>query len=233
VAAKEHPVDGNAYVPEVINMFLAQALDITLNTGKLKGHLSYLEDRVVPDLFDCCLPETSLRHQAAQSTFRLVVSDYLVDAVTDYTKKGKFLRDSYIKEVFLKNADIWGAVVSLVPYISRAATGLTPGQRAATSQLLKKYIFSSEYATKPIPAKEVCSSLRKIATDILVPMSAAQTAKELPPHWLGKLYKDLGLAAVPKAAPKPAKTQKAVGSKPKRCPNGTRRNKRTGECEPK
>ena len=108
VAATEDPVKGNADIPEVINIFLARQLNITLNTGKLTGHLSYIEESVAPSLFGCCTTKSPSRDEAAKSTFRLLVSDYLVSVVTKYTKEGKFMRDDYIKEIFVKNADIWG-----------------------------------------------------------------------------------------------------------------------------
>ena len=146
------------------------------------------------------------------------------------------MRDDYIKEIFVKNADIWGALVSLIPYISEKAKGLNAKQRAATLALLKKYVFSSEYATKPIPAKAVCLQLREIAASILKPMSAARIAKELPQHWIGKLHEELGASVGRKSAKTKkatrAKTKKATSAKLKRCPKGTRRNKRTGNCEP-
>ena len=88
VAATEDPVKGNADIPEVINIFLARHLNITLNTGKLTGHLSYIEESVAPPLFGCCSTYQSLsRDNAAKSTFRLLVSDYLVSVVTKYTKE--------------------------------------------------------------------------------------------------------------------------------------------------
>lgn len=225
VAAKEYPVEGNSYVAEVINMFLARALGVTLNTGKLTGHLYYLEEDIVPVLFGGNTG-TSADVEASRSTFRFTVSDYLVNVVNEYTKKGKFMRDDYIKEVFMKNADIWGALVSLISYVSPKATGLTATQRATTLELLRKYLFSSEYATKPIPPKAVCLELREIAASIMKPLSAMQVSRELPKPWVGMLHEELG-ASVGRKSSKGKKTKKQ-----KRCPNGTRRNKRTGDCEP-
>ena len=224
VATKEHPVEGNSYVTEVINMFLARALGITLNTGKLTDHLFYLENDA--HLLFGGNMGTSIDVAASRSTFRFTVSDYLVNVVNRYTKKGKFMRDDYVREVFIKNADIWGALVSLVSYISPMATGLTATQRATTTELLRKYIFSSEYATKPIPPKAVCLELREIAASIMKPLSAKQVSRELPKPWIGMLHEELG-SSVGRKSSKDRKTKKQ-----KRCPNGTRRNKRTGDCEP-
>ena len=122
-----------------------------------------------------------------------------------------------------------GALVSLIPYISESTKGLNAKQRAATLALLKKYIFSSEYATKPIPPKEVCLVLRQIAASILKSTTTRQVAKELPGHWIVMLKEELGASVGRKST----KTRKTISAKLKRCPKGTRRNKRTGKCEAK
>ena len=235
-------------IPELVKTYLN---DLKLQD---QSHYAYVRDSIAPVLFTCD------KHSRSNEILTYTVTDYLVEAFTSFTKENKgvyrFDQDKYCETVYLKNIDIWGALISLLPYLESArrssgAVALTDAEAAALRMILVKYLYSSTFATKAIPVPELVEDLRNMAMVIINRKGPLYIRNQLQ-SW-GPSFTHLFNALVPlkkqlqveqKDIPvevtktiKPAgkttkRTSKGPTKRAKRCPNGTRRNKKTGECEP-
>ena len=100
------------------------------------------------------------------------IIDYIVPILKKYTKNGIFNQEKYYKEVFVKNADIWGFLMSYEGLLSRVEhkhnNHLSHNQSEMLSFTLKaiynKILFSnSEYA---INLHNLLTSLHELNNDI-------------------------------------------------------------------
>ena len=256
----ENPSLKAVNIAEVVNSYIDDTLEIDLRALQLPGHLGYFEDRFSLPLLGCCSSRASFRSRAARPTFRQIVQDYIISALSSFTKDRKFRKNEYIKEVFIPNVDVWGTLTTFLHFLDDSVTGVKPAQKEQIVSLIKKYMLSSEYAVKAMPVGEIARTLFKISLDVL---DKENGFRGMPQQWQENYAKWITRKQSPLPSPKPApkkasasqskatKTKtKKISPKPKaspvrrspspkskskrtRCPNGTRRNKKTGKCEPK
>jgi serine/threonine protein kinase len=261
--AKDLSTDVNT--SQIINSFLETNLSINFSASSLPGHLGYIEDNYAESLLGCC-SSGNRRIRSAKNAFRDLVMNYISEAILAYTEKGKFMKDEYLKKVFLPNTDVWGALVTLYSFLNQSVTGVKPTEKEAIVNVIKKYLFSSEFAVKPLPVKDVIDQLKAISLAILKRTTISESRDALPVEWQNNLVewlndsslqksfsaksktaaqkksvkKETTVKRSPAAKKAPATRRKARVSARKgpatkrkaRCPNGTRRNKITGNCEP-
>ena len=223
----------------------------------MPGHLGYVEQNYAEPILGCCISGRE-RITSAKNTYRQLILNYITEAVLAFTQKGKFVKDEYLKKVFIPNADIWGVLVTLYSFLDKRVSGVKEIEKSAIIMLIKEYLFSSKYAAKPMPGKDIVKSLKIIALSILKGSNINESREALPVEWQNNLVEWLSDSSfarqfteksktaekskttVKKRAIKKATTVKRSpvakkSSSPKRksrCPNGTRRNKKTGNCEP-
>jgi hypothetical protein len=70
----------------------------------------------------------------------------------------------YFYEVFAKNVDIWGFLLSYVPLIEYGVGHFHPDLINGVCRILLKYCFSPEFAAKPIVVDELVLDLRSLNT---------------------------------------------------------------------
>ena len=236
-------------IPELVKTYLN---DLKLQN---QSHYIYARDDIAPLLFTC----DSLSKTDEILTY--TVTNYLVEAISAFTTNNKgvyrFDQEKYCENVYLKNVDIWGVLISLLPYLDSVVRGnfgavaLMDSEKIALRMLLVKYLYSSTFAAKAIPIQELVGDLRHMAMVLINRKSPLYIRSQLQ-SW-GPSFTHLYNSLVPlkeqleveqKNPPvevtktiKPARkttkrTSKGSTKRTKRCPNGTRRNKKTGECEP-
>ena len=244
-------------IAQIVNSYLINQLSFNLSGSDLPGHLGYIEQNYAEPILGCCISGRD-RIQSAKNTYRQLILNYISEAVSAFTDKGKFMNNEYLKKVFIPNADLWGVLVTLYSFLDKSITGVKEIEKNAITMVIKEYLFSSKYAAKPMPSKEIVKSLKLIAVSILKGSNINESRAALPIEWQNNLVEwlsDSSFAlqftekskAVEKSKTtvkkKPAKKATTVkrspvgkkSSTPKRksrCPNGTRRNKKTGNCEP-
>jgi hypothetical protein len=242
-------------IPELVKSYLDN-----LKLGD-QSHYNFSRQNIAPILFSCDYLAKK------DDIFTYTVNSYLVKAITSFTRftKGeyKFDKERYCENVYLKNVDIWGALITLLPYLENDAPALGDSEKAALRMVLVKYLYSSTFAAKAIPISELVGDLQYMAM-LLINRKGPLYIRSQLQSWgpsFTHLYNSLvplkdHLEVIKPHTPSPespktkapkakatrtktkakreskGKTTKPKSETRKRCPNGTRRNKKTGECEP-
>ena len=163
-----------------------------------------------------------------------VIREYVAVVLFEYVnfKTGAFNSLKYSNDVFSKNADVWG-FLSIYSYLRYVVERLVPDARFAElskldegiTDIIQEYLIGYKYATKPIDIPELIHKLRNLNA-----INAAVVVKQPQIR-----------IRIPKGVRKTAnKVQSVSGNKSiskvvKRCPNGTRKNKKAliPPCVPK
>ena len=192
---------------------------------------------------------------------RYIVTDNLITIARAFSKATPeghivFDEESYARNVYLNNADIWGALSALLPF-ARIIGGGSHSQKASgmLRGLMTKYMYSSQYAAKAIPSDQLISDLRDVAI-MMLQVNGVENVKAFAkairhPNGDGIREKNF-LYFLKHGKIEPAKFNNTSGRTPiskstgkkktkvhstritrERCPKGTRRNKKTGKCEPR
>jgi serine/threonine protein kinase len=180
---------------------------------------------------------------------------YLAKALDAYIdKNGVFQSLKFFNEVYSKNADVYGFVMCYMPlvdssYFSNHKVKHLSRNRLSNgvSRILMEYCFSDKYAASAIPIDKLVRDLllldeenpansvgaKKLFKDALMVRPASKTKKAKAP---GKAKTNVRTKtkANAKARSSSSKTKRRgpVFSWPegKRCPKGSRRNKKDGKC---
>ena len=130
-----------------------------------------------------------------------------------------FDENAFFYEVFRHNCDIHGLLYSYYD-ATYSSNKFDVHIRKDLSRLLMKYIFSTEYADKRFPIEEIARTLRSInKTPSPVPKTVKRKATPLP---LRVESEESDRAVAELLSLEPGR---------KRCPKGTRRDKKTGKCK--
>lgn len=152
-----------------------------------------------------------------------------------------------------KNADIWGIITIYDDIIINNKNILKnkPNNKEALKNLVYRYLYSPEFATKPIDIDTLVNELRVIAPlSNMKPKMVVKhkTTRKRCPYGTKRdpqtdeCVQNFGNKEVidivsPESNVKSVvkKNKVLIGNKTrrKRCPNGTRRDPKTGECVPK
>ena len=97
------------------------------------------------------------------------ITQIVIDFVNPKTKK--FEAERYFHEVFIKNCDIWGFLTCYSDLVKRSPN-LNAELKEGIKQLLHKYLYSCEYASKPIDVDKLVGELKK-----LIPFKIEKTIK--------------------------------------------------------
>lgn len=93
--------------------------------------------------------------------YKSVIIDYITSVLSVYhDKDNHFKADQYFKEVYSKNADIYGFLMCYVDFLNIIDTS---AYKSALKELLIKYCYSELYATRAIPIDSLVKDLRKLS----------------------------------------------------------------------
>jgi hypothetical protein len=131
-----------------------------LNINNYYGHEGFIANVILPNL------EMNVKKTINEPlTFYSVVCKFLTNILIKYLnfKNYTFYCEKYFNEIYSKNVDIYGWIMSYCIYLKDTKYPLkTINKRISNkiSETIYKYCISPEYATKPIPYKQVIASLK-------------------------------------------------------------------------
>ena len=202
------------------------------------GHDDYLAQ--ILGTFFYGVPVTA-NQQASQERDRSpqgIIIDYLAAALDAYVEPdGTFRRMDYFQDVFRHNCDVYGLLTCYLPLVEvpadvpQAQTWSRNLVSNGVVRMLAEYCYGPTYAARQIPIREVydtCMAIGRLAparraTTSGPPVRPSSSAPLADAPWNRRPARQASPRAEhPAAAAAPVKQ--------KRCPKGTRRNKKTGLC---
>jgi len=133
------------------------------NNERGKGHLAYIND-IINDLYN---EKIFLKIKNKYPTLikkynynYLIILNYIAKIFENFTdlKNKKFLYKKFFKEVFSKNTDIWGFLMCYKPLIHSNNKEI----KNHIKNILNNYLYSADYASKPINTDKLLNDLEKI-----------------------------------------------------------------------
>ena len=97
-----------------------------------------------------------------------LICSFIATALMNYTdSNGIFQLKKYCLEVYLRNVDVWGFIISYIQIIiyAKEMKGATKYKKEfikAVSDIIINYCYNPKYAISPIPVDKVIADLRKI-----------------------------------------------------------------------
>jgi hypothetical protein len=190
------------------------------------GHIAYLES-VLKDIVSLNFPGVSPTFVASvnRSPFKtvgMIVSAHVARAFLEYSivqnTLGPFREKDFFNQVYRHNCDIWGFISTYVDILKNKH--LSNAVRGKGYYIVEKYLIDNIYASVAYAPEEVITDCFSLNND-LVPGFRLSPPKSV---------------EQPKAPILVSQTQALernnfTWSLSKRCPKGTRRNKKTGKCE--
>jgi hypothetical protein len=198
------------------------------------GHEDYIQD----------LLETTYLHDMGHiqngqelifcNIYKNLVINQLTSILLKFTDFGKrtFLRDKYFTDVFQYNCDIWGALTTYITVLKSWRQSFPNKMKFMNSlrNILLTYLFSADSCSKRYNVDKLISELTNlskiVSKTVKLDKKKNKTKKEKK-----KKKEKTKKASVSIKKKSSSSTRKMSFSWPgKRCPKGTRRNKRTGRC---
>ena len=210
-----------------------------------RGHYSYIKT-IMGDLFSPLLSMNNQRKtQIIDYTFTLdIIASYIATVLKNYTiidsKGARFEATRYFTEVFSHNIDVWGFIMTYsdiftpTQIINMHSIRRVKKFKDTLRNIIIKYCYSSLYASRPIPINELIKDLSGLSTII------GQSTPTITKHILlstksSRKGKQTSKKTIKKAKKlilvKKQRSTRAFAWAGKRCPKGTRRNKKTNMCE--
>lgn len=93
------------------------------------------------------------------------IFEYLTQILLKFTKDQTFQQMEYFEQVFLKNIDIWGFVMTYIPifeYLYKNYKILTPNEMEILSTIKSMILFVMESSAEPIDVEKLESMLQKL-----------------------------------------------------------------------
>jgi len=188
----------------------AMIFNVIVNDNKIteRGHIGYVSKNI----------REHFKLEKGKSYFiHNLLTNYITEAIINFidTNKKEFDSVKYFYDVACKNADIWGLLTVYDDVLMNNVDILkkSPEQKEQLSMLVYRYLYSPEFAGKPIDVDTLVNEISRV-----IPFSA-------PKQNVNKTNSNVILSN------KPTKPIKPLNKKTrKRCPNGTRYNPKIGEC---
>lgn len=181
------------------------------------GHEKYINEYIFPEIYKL----VNLDYPKSENIVSSFIASYCAKILMKYVnfKTKQFNKNLYFTEVYSKNVDIWGFLSSYLPFIITST--YLKRDKINIANILIHYCYSNNYATKPINTDQLIVDL--------IDLTNIETMNTVPKLNLAKILPRKH-AEIQKFH---RKTNKAIPHKRKRCPNGQRKNRKTGRCEPK
>ena len=112
--------------------------------------------------------DDSLNEEDAKTFASDLICTFIATALMNYTdSNGIFQIKKYCLEVYLRNVDVWGFIMSYIQIIiyAKEIKGTPKYKREfikAVSDIIINYCYNPKYAISPIPVDKVIADLRKI-----------------------------------------------------------------------
>ena len=211
-----------------LNLFVYQFYDKML-VQRGQGHHEYVITQF--KTLTQIMPLTNNHTAKTKRTGLAIIYDYLINTLLYFTDENGFDEPKFM-EVFNHNCDIWGLLMtfeSIIYYHVKKTKNITISNEAKVVKLIAKMQWDYCYSnpTKKISVPALINNFRQVKKLISIDKPPTKTIKNkkklvlVSSNGTLSLLKDLRRSTV--------KIQKTTR---KRCPNGTQRNKLTGNCDP-
>lgn len=128
-----------------------------------KGHYDYITGNILHDIYKIYASKNEYVQIDYNSLSSNVLVEYVQAVLLQYVDAdGNFNDVKYFYEVFTKNVDVWGFLLSYVPLIEYGANIFHTELINGICRILLKYCFSPEFATKPIMVSELAMELESL-----------------------------------------------------------------------
>ena len=135
-----------------------------------EGHYDYIISGILHDIYKIYAVKNTYNRLDYNVLSYNVLIEYVHAVLLMYVdENGNFNETKYFYDVFVKNVDIWGFLLSYVPMMEHGLGHFHIDLINGVCRILLKYCFSTEFATKPIDVAELVLDLRSlsmIASDI-------------------------------------------------------------------
>lgn len=130
-----------------------------------EGHYEYIITGILHDIYKIYAIKNTYNQLDYNVLSYNVLIEYVQAVLLMYVdENGKFNDTKYFYEVFTKNVDIWGFLLSYVPIIEHGLGHFHIDIINGVCRILLKYCFSVEFATKPVDVAELVLDLRSLTT---------------------------------------------------------------------
>ena len=148
-----------------------------------EGHYDYIVTGILHDIYKIYAIQNNYNRLDYNVLSYNAMIEYIQAVLLTYVdENGNFNDTKYFYEVFAKNVDIWGFLLSYVPMIEHGVGHFHPDIINGICRILLKYCFSSEFAAKPIDVNELVLDLRSlniIANDIIQKIQKVQKMQKI------------------------------------------------------
>ena len=143
-----------------------------------EGHYGYIMEYILPSIYKIYAKQkyTTLLDYGVLSYNTIIDYIHAVLISTYVDDDGNFNDVKYFYEVFQKNLDVWGFLMSYITIIEDDTGKFNIDVVNALCRILLKYCFSKEYAIKPIDINELVSELKSI-NDIIDNINKSSISK--------------------------------------------------------
>ena len=130
-----------------------------------EGHYDYITSGILHDIYKIYAVKNTYNRLDYNVLSYNVLIEYVQAVLLMYVdENGNFNDTKYFYEVFTKNVDIWGFLLSYVPIIEHGLGHFDIDIVNGVCRILLKYCFSTEFAAKPIDVAELVLELRSLTT---------------------------------------------------------------------
>jgi serine/threonine protein kinase len=183
------------------------------------GHFDYISYNILPHIYKEYF-DSQNKNKYLESG-QIIIVEYLCNVLLKYNKN----ITRYFEEVFSKNTDIWGFVMSYFPIV----TG-DNGASDFSKRIIKIIRYMIENMQSVYDINYIVQELTGSGSNVN-PVAQVEPVAQVAP--VAKVSPVKQVAQVKQVSPvKQVAQVEPVKQVAKRCPKGTRRNKKTGNCEP-
>ena len=128
-----------------------------------EGHYDYIITGILHDIYKIYAIQNNYSRLDYNVLSYNALIEYIQAVLLNFVdENGNFNDTKYFYEVFAKNVDIWGFLLSYVPMIEHGVGQFHPDIINGVCRILLKYCFSSEFAAKPIVVADLVLDLRSL-----------------------------------------------------------------------
>ena len=219
--------------PDEVNYNSIAEMIIIYNEHDLgKGHMEYIL-WMIKNIFKNNQDFKNFNNSEPKNVIINYISAVLKKYLNVHT--GQFEKEKYFIEVFSKNVDVWGFLMSYFPLVT-----FETKIKKDIENILIEYCFSPDYAAEVIPIKEIVDKLtninnkyKKHKLKIISNTNKFSNNKTIINKTNGNKTNGINKRKTKKLKIVEVGAKKSFEWSGKRCPKGTRRNKKTGKCSPK
>ncbi len=130
------------------------------------GHIEYIKETI--KLIQSHLYKKNTYSYLIKNTPQNIITSYLAVILETYTNSYyEFDINTYVNDVYLKNVDVWGFVMS---YIDIITTSNNPRLVNNLIKIIFHYLFTTKYAVVPIPIEMLTKDLENLNNAVKQPL---------------------------------------------------------------